>query len=136
MANTVDVHPASRRGWRRLGTGAALLTLAALAAWSGWDNLALRDRLAVLERENHALRQAALTQPAPAPAVAPAVSAAPAADAPPPRPSVATPAGPGDPLAAYARLPASTPRRGPLEEALQRLREPVPAPGASPFGRR
>lgn len=111
--------------------GAVLLALAALFAWTAWQNEALRGRVAALERENRSLAQALAARAAAAPPAAtpgPAAAVAPA----PPR-DVASAA--ADPLAAYAKPPASSPRQGPLEEALQRLGEPVHSPGASPFGR-
>jgi len=133
MGSAAGFRSSRHRGWWRLSAGAALLALAAVAAWSWRENLALRDRVALLERENQSLRQAAPARPAAAPPPAAPLPAAVAT--PPPGPSTAAPRA-VDPLAGYARPPASAPRQAPLEEALQRLREPVPAPGTSPFGRR
>lgn len=114
--------------------GALLLALAALLAWTAWQNQALRERVTALEEENRSLPRA----PAPAPAimVAPAALAVPLAGV----ASRAAPAAPPpvshDPLAAYARLPAaSSARLGPLEEAARRLGEPASRPATSPFGR-
>lgn len=119
----------TRTGWWLAG---ALLVLAALLAWAAWQNQMLRGRVAALEQQNRALGEALAARAVAIPQAAPA-SVAVRADAPQPRPA-ASPA--SDPLAAYARPPASSPyRQGPLEEALQRLREPVRSPGASPFGR-
>lgn len=132
MRSAAGFRSSPHRRWWRLSAGAAVLALAAIAAWSGWENRALRDRVALLERENQVLRQAALARPAAAPQ---SVAPIPAGAAAPPGPSAA-PRRAVDPLAAYAAPPGSAPRQGPLEEALQRLREPVPAPGTSPFGRR
>ena len=113
--------------------GALLLTLAALLAWTAWQNEALRGRLAVLEQENSSLRQALAARAVAAPQ--PAAPASMAVVTAGPLPQTVAPAAP-DPLAAYAKPPNSSPlRQGPLEEALQRLREPVPGTGVSPFGR-
>jgi hypothetical protein len=105
-----------------------LLALAALFAWTAWQNAALRGRVAALEQENRSLAQAlraraaAASQPA-TPAAASVVAAGPL-PFPPPK------------AAAAAPHPASSlPRPGPLEEAFQRQREAVPGPGTSPFGR-
>lgn len=111
---------------------AVLLALTVLLAWTAWQNEALRARVAALEQENRALAQAlaaraaaASAPAAPAPAAVVGGAALPVAAA-----------RAADPLAAAASAPASSPRgQGPLEDALQRLREPVPSPGASPFGR-
>lgn len=104
-----------------------LLALAAMLAWTAWQNETLRGRLAVLEQENRSLAQA-LEAPATAPPqpVIPAAASV-AAAGPLPFPPMA---------AAAAPKPASPrPRSGPLEEALQRQREVVPSAGTSPFGR-
>lgn len=111
--------------------GAVLLALAGLFAWTAWQNEALRGRVAALEQENRSLAQALAARAAAAPQPAtPASVALVSAGSLPPAPAA------GDPVAASAGPPASSPRhQGPLEEALQRLREPVPSPGTSPFGR-
>lgn len=114
--------------------GALLVALAALLAWTAWQNEALRGRLAALEQENNSLRQA-LAAPAVAAPQQPATPASIAIVTSGPLPQAVAPAA-ADPLAAYAKPPnPSSPRQGPLEEALRRLREPVPSPGVSPFGR-
>lgn len=113
--------------------GVLLLALAALFAWTAWQNEALRGRVAALEQENRSLAQALAARAAAAPQ--PGAPAAVAAVSGGPLPAATAPAV-ADPLAAYAKpQPFSPAHRGPLEEALQRLREPVPNPGASPFGR-
>lgn len=120
----------SHTGWWL--TGAVLLALAALLAWTAAQNEALRGRVAALEQENRSLARALAARAVAVPqAAAPSPGAVVAAG--PPTPAAAPAA---DPLAAYAKPPPSTPRdQGPFEEALQRLREPVSNPGASPFGR-
>lgn len=114
--------------------GALLLALAALLAWTAWQNQALRGRVAGLERENRALAQALAARAAAAPTPGSAGALAAVAGRPPP--AAGAPAA-AAPFAPHASLPASSPARaGPLEEALQRLRAPVASPGASPFGHR
>lgn len=112
---------------------AVLLALTVLLAWTAWQNEALRARVAALEQENRALAQAvALRAGAAAQSGAPPAVAAVSGR---PLPAATAPAV-SDPLAARAKPTASSPAsRGPLEDALLRLREPVPNPSASPFGR-
>lgn len=111
---------------------AVLLALAVLLAWTAWQNEALRARVAALEQENRALAQALAARAGAAPQPGPPATVAVESTRLPPAGAPAA----ADPLAASAKPPASTPhRQGPLEEALQRLREPVPNPDASPFGR-
>lgn len=129
---TTGSHPQTHAGWWL--PGATLVALTALLAWTAWQNAALRERLTALEQENRSLRQA---PPVPATVTAPPAVPVPlasvAAGLPPTAPP---PAAVADPLAAYAKPPASSPRsQGPLEAALQRLSEPAASPGASPFGR-
>lgn len=130
MAGATGSRSHTRRGWWL--AGALALALGALLAWTAWQNEALRGRVAALEEENRSLAQtlaarAAATAPPAMPAPVASVAAAPVA------PMAPVPA--SDALAAYARAPGSSPRQGPLEEALQRLREPAPRAGTSPFGR-
>lgn len=128
MVRATGARSHTHTGW--WFAGAMLAALAALFVWTAWQNEALRGRVAALERENRSLAQAlaARAAAAPQPAMAASVAAVPAVRLLPTLAAV-------DPLATYAKSPASSPRQGPLEEALQRLREPVPSPGASPFGR-
>lgn len=127
MAGVTGPRSHTHTGWWLAGA-----LLLALLAWTAWQNEALRGRVAVLEQENRSLARALAARATAAPQV-PSASLAVVGGA--PLAPAAAPAVSG-PLAPQGKPVAPSPQRqGPLEEALQRLREPASSPGTSPFGR-